>query len=129
MLPALWVSKTGLSAQDMNLTTISNNLANVSTTGFKKDRAEFQDLLYQIRRQPGGQPRQDSALPPGPQLGTGLRTTRTPKYASPVRRRSSPPAACKPQSSRWIWPSMDVVSFRYCYPMALFPTPATVASI
>ena len=47
MLPALWVSKTGLSAQDMNLTTISNNLANVSTTGFKRDRAEFQDLLYQ----------------------------------------------------------------------------------
>ena len=54
MLPALWVSKTGLSAQDMNLTTISNNLANVSTTGFKRDRAEFEDLLYQIRRQPGG---------------------------------------------------------------------------
>ncbi|HEP9384624.1 TPA: flagellar basal-body rod protein FlgG [Pseudomonas aeruginosa] len=53
MLSALWVSKTGLSAQDMNLTTISNNLANVSTTGFKRDRAEFQDLLYQIRRQPG----------------------------------------------------------------------------
>ena len=45
MLPALWVSKTGLSAQDMNLTTISNNLANVSTTGFKRDRAEFEDLL------------------------------------------------------------------------------------
>ena len=41
MLPALWVAKTGLSAQDTNLTTISNNLANVSTTGFKRDRAEF----------------------------------------------------------------------------------------
>eukprot|EP01034_Spumella_vulgaris_P042874 gene42874-53196_t len=49
MLPALWVAKTGLSAQDTNLTTISNNLANVSTTGFKRDRAEFQDLLYQIK--------------------------------------------------------------------------------
>ena len=45
MLPALYVSKTGLAAQDINLTTISNNLANVSTTGFKRDRAEFQDLL------------------------------------------------------------------------------------
>ena len=79
MLPALWVSKTGLSAQDMNLTTISNNLANVSTTGFKKDRAEFQDLLYQIRRQPGGQSTQDSELPSGLQLGTGVRIVGTQK--------------------------------------------------
>ena len=59
MLPALWVAKTGLSAQDTNLTTISNNLANVSTTGFKRDRAEFQDLLYQIKKQPGAQSTQD----------------------------------------------------------------------
>ena len=60
MLPALWVAKTGLSAQDTNLTVISNNLANVSTTGFKRDRAEFQDLLYQIKRQPGAQGTQQS---------------------------------------------------------------------
>lgn len=79
MLPALWVSKTGLSAQDMNLTTISNNLANVSTTGFKRDRAEFEDLLYQIRRQPGGQSTQDSQLPSGLQLGTGVRVVGTQK--------------------------------------------------
>ncbi|CAE6929925.1 MULTISPECIES: flagellar basal-body rod protein FlgG [Pseudomonas] len=79
MLPALWVSKTGLSAQDMNLTTISNNLANVSTTGFKRDRAEFEDLLYQIRRQPGGQSSQDSQLPSGLQLGTGVRIVGTQK--------------------------------------------------
>lgn len=79
MLPALWVSKTGLSAQDMNLTTISNNLANVSTTGFKKDRAEFQDLLYQIRRQPGANSTQDSELPSGLQLGTGVRIAGTQK--------------------------------------------------
>ncbi|MBA1272633.1 flagellar basal-body rod protein FlgG [Stutzerimonas azotifigens] len=79
MLPALWVSKTGLSAQDMNLTTISNNLANVSTTGFKRDRAEFQDLLYQVRRQPGGQATQDSELPSGLQLGTGVRIAGTQK--------------------------------------------------
>ena len=79
MLPALWVSKTGLSAQDMNLTTISNNLANVSTTGFKRDRAEFQDLLYQIRRQPGAQSSQDSQLPTGLQLGTGVRIVVTSK--------------------------------------------------
>ncbi|RIA36567.1 flagellar basal-body rod protein FlgG [Ectopseudomonas oleovorans] len=79
MLPALWVSKTGLSAQDMNLTTISNNLANVATTGFKRDRAEFEDLLYQIRRQPGGQSSQDSQLPSGLQLGTGVRVVGTQK--------------------------------------------------
>ena len=79
MLPALWVSKTGLSAQDMNMTTISNNLANVSTTGFKRDRAEFQDLLYQIRRQPGAQSSQDSQLPTGLQLGTGVRIVGTSK--------------------------------------------------
>ena len=79
MLPSLWVAKTGLSAQDMNLTTISNNLANVSTTGFKRDRAEFEDLLYQIRRQPGAQSSQDSELPSGLQLGTGVRIVGTQK--------------------------------------------------
>ena len=75
MLPALWVAKTGLAAQD----TISNNLANVSTTGFKRDRAEFQDLLYQIKRQPGAQSTQDSELPSGLQLGTGVRIVGTQK--------------------------------------------------
>lgn len=79
MLPALWVAKTGLAAQDTNLTTISNNLANVSTTGFKRDRAEFQDLLYQIKRQPGAQSTQDSELPTGLQVGTGVRIVGTQK--------------------------------------------------
>ena len=79
MMPSLWVGKTGLAAQDMNLTTISNNLANVSTTGFKRDRADFEDLLYQIRRQPGGQSSQDSQLPSGLQLGTGVRIVGTQK--------------------------------------------------
>ncbi|WP_040262293.1 MULTISPECIES: flagellar basal-body rod protein FlgG [Pseudomonas] len=79
MLPALYVSKTGLAAQDTNLTTISNNLANVSTTGFKKDRAEFQDLLYQVKRQPGAASTQDSELPSGLQVGTGVRIVGTQK--------------------------------------------------
>src|SRR3990167_5676107 len=79
MLPALWVAKTGLSAQDTNLTTISNNLPNVSATGFKRDRAEFQDLLYQIKRQPGAQSTQDSELPSGLQVGTGVRIVGTQK--------------------------------------------------
>ena len=82
MLPALWVAKTGLSAQDTNLTTISNNLANVSTTGFKRDRAEFQDLLYQIKKQPGAQSTQDSELPSGLQLGTGVQILGTQKNFS-----------------------------------------------
>jgi len=82
MLPALWVSKTGLAAQDANLAAISNNLANVSTTGFKRDRVEFEDLLYQIRRQPGAASSQQSELPSGLQLGTGVRVVGTQKLFS-----------------------------------------------
>lgn len=79
MHPSLWISKTGLSAQDIRMSTISNNLANVSTTGFKRDRAIFQDLLYQVKRQPGGQTSQDTTLPSGLQQGTGVRTVATQK--------------------------------------------------
>lgn len=82
MLPALYVAKTGLSAQDTNLTTISNNLANVSTTGFKRDRAEFQDLLYQTHRQSGAQSTQNSELPSGLQTGTGVSIVGTQKNFS-----------------------------------------------
>ncbi|MDN6318900.1 MAG: flagellar basal-body rod protein FlgG [Marinobacter sp.] len=82
MHPALWVSKTGLSAQDTNMSTISNNLANVNTTGFKRDRAVFQDLLYQVNRQPGGMNTQNSELPSGLQLGTGVRVVGTAKQFS-----------------------------------------------
>ncbi len=79
MNAALWISKSGLSAQDLRLNTISNNLANVSTTGFKRDVAVFQDLLYQIDRQPGGQSSQDTQLPSGLQTGTGVKTVATKK--------------------------------------------------
>ncbi|MCB1663079.1 MAG: flagellar basal-body rod protein FlgG [Pseudomonadales bacterium] len=79
MLASLWISKTGLSAQDTALATISNNLANVSTTGFKRDRAVFQDLLYQVERQPGAQSSQSDELPSGLQIGTGVRTVATQK--------------------------------------------------
>ena len=61
------------------MSTISNNLANVNTTGFKRDRAVFQDLLYQINRQPGGLNTQNSELPSGLQLGTGVRVVGTAK--------------------------------------------------
>lgn len=79
MHPALWVSKTGLAAQDKQLSTISNNLANVNTTGFKRDRANFQDLMYQTERQPGGLSSQNTELPSGLQLGTGVRVAATSK--------------------------------------------------
>ncbi|MFL0803062.1 MAG: flagellar basal-body rod protein FlgG [Agarilytica sp.] len=79
MHSALYVSKTGLAAQDKQLTTISNNLANASTVGFKRDRAVFEDLLYQIQRQPGAQTSEETQLPSGLQLGTGVRVVGTQK--------------------------------------------------
>jgi len=79
MHAALYVSKTGLAAQDKQLTTISNNLANVGTVGFKRDRAVFEDLLYQVQRQPGAQTTQDTQLPSGLQLGSGVRVVATEK--------------------------------------------------
>lgn len=79
MQSALWVSKTGLAAQDVSLRTISNNLANVSTTGFKRDRATFQDLMYQIEAQPGGMTSQDTTNPSGLQLGVGVKVAGTQK--------------------------------------------------
>lgn len=79
MHSALYVSKTGLSAQDTQLTTVANNLANVSTVGFKRDRAVFEDLLYQIQRQPGAQSTEETQVPSGLQLGTGVRVVGTQK--------------------------------------------------
>ncbi len=79
MHPALWVSKTGTDAQETNIQMISNNLANVSTIGFKKGRAVFEDLLYQTVRQPGGQSSQDTTLPSGFMRGTGVRVASTQK--------------------------------------------------
>lgn len=79
MLASLWISKTGLSAQDKALAAVSNNLANVATTGFKRDRVVFQDLLYQVDRQPGAQSSQSTELPSGTQIGTGVRTVATQK--------------------------------------------------
>ncbi len=79
MHAALFASKTGLTAQDKQLTTISNNLANASTAGYKRDRVIFEDLLYQIQRQPGAQSAQNNQLPSGLQLGTGVRVVGTQK--------------------------------------------------
>ncbi|WP_029149143.1 flagellar basal-body rod protein FlgG [Methylophilus sp. 5] len=77
MIRSLWISKTGLDAQQMQMDVISNNLANVSTSGFKKSRAVFEDLLYQNIRQVGSQSSQQSQLPSGLQLGTGVKPVAT----------------------------------------------------
>ncbi|MGR9051434.1 MAG: flagellar basal-body rod protein FlgG [Gammaproteobacteria bacterium] len=76
---ALWVAKTGLDAQQTRMAVISNNLANVNTTGFKKSRPIFEDLVYQNIRQVGSQSTQSTELPTGLQLGTGVRTVATEK--------------------------------------------------
>ena len=76
---ALWAAKTGLDAQNTRMAVISNNLANVNTTGFKKGRAAFQDLVYQNVRQVGAQSSQNTQYPTGLTLGTGVRIVATEK--------------------------------------------------
>ncbi|MBN7795845.1 flagellar basal-body rod protein FlgG [Parahaliea mediterranea] len=77
MIKSLWTSKTGLEAQQVKMDVIANNLANVSTNGFKKSRAVFEDLLYQNLRQPGAQNDIQNTLPSGMQVGTGVRPVAT----------------------------------------------------
>lgn len=77
MIRSLWIAKTGLDTQQTNLDVISNNLANVSTNGFKRQRAVFEDLLYQNIRQPGAMSSEQTSLPSGLQLGTGSRPVAT----------------------------------------------------
>ncbi len=77
MIRSLWISKTGLEAQQTQMDVIANNLANVSTTGFKRSRAVFEDLLYQTIRQPGAQSSQQTQIPSGLQIGTGVRPVAT----------------------------------------------------
>ncbi len=77
MMRSLWIAKTGLDAQQTQLDVITNNLANVSTNGFKRARAVFEDLLYQTLRQPGAQSSQQTTIPSGLQIGTGARPIAT----------------------------------------------------
>ncbi len=79
MFQSLWVAKTGLDAQQTRMSVTSNNLANVNTTGFKRGRASFEDLLYQNIRQPGGASSQQTELPSGLTTGTGVRVVSTQK--------------------------------------------------
>lgn len=79
MNPALWISKTGVQAQDAKLQAIANNLANVNTVGFKRDRVVFEDMFYQVERQPGTQQDDATVSPTGVQLGNGTRLVGTQK--------------------------------------------------
>jgi len=77
MLRSLWIAKTGMESQQINIDVISNNLANVSTNGFKRSRPVFEDLIYQTLRQPGAQASQQTQVPSGLQVGTGARPVAT----------------------------------------------------
>ena len=79
MNPALWAAKTGLDAQQTRMAVVSNNLANVNTTGFKKSRAVFEDLLYQNVTQVGASTTQNTQAASGLELGTGVRVVATEK--------------------------------------------------
>ena len=77
MMNSLWISKTGMTAQQTQLDLISHNLANVSTTGFKRNNAVFEDLIYQNLRQVGSNTTEQNQLPTGLHLGLGVRTVAT----------------------------------------------------
>jgi len=79
MMRALWTAGTGMMAQQANIDVISNNLANASTTGFKKNRNDFQDLMYQVMRQSGAATGSDTQVPAGVQIGHGVRLVATQK--------------------------------------------------
>lgn len=82
MNSALWIARTGLDAQQTRLSVISNNLANANTMGFKSGRAVFEDLLYQNVRQVGAQSSENTQLPSGLMIGTGVRMVATEKNHS-----------------------------------------------
>ncbi|HGD3307016.1 TPA: flagellar basal-body rod protein FlgG [Proteus mirabilis] len=82
MIRSLWIAKTGLDAQQTNMDVISNNLANVSTNGFKRQRGVFEDLLYQTIRQPGAMTSEQTNAPSGLQIGTGVRPVATERLHS-----------------------------------------------
>lgn len=109
MIRSLWIARTGLDAQQTQMDVIANNLANVSTNGFKRARAVFEDLLYQTIRQPGAQSSQSTQIPSGLQLGSGARPVSTARIHTQG-------AFSKPVTI-WTWRSMVPAFSRCCYPM------------
>lgn len=79
MMRSLWTAASGMTAQQFNIDTISNNLANVNTTGFKKNRPDFEDLLYQTLRVAGTPATEVTLIPTGIQVGHGVRPAATQK--------------------------------------------------
>lgn len=79
MMRSLWTAASGMVAQQANIDVISNNMANANTTGYKKSRTDFQDLMYQTMRQAGSASGADSQLPTGIQIGSGVRQVATQK--------------------------------------------------
>ena len=82
MIRSLWISKTGMEAQQTQLDTISHNLANVSTNGFKRGHVVFEDLIYQNLRQAGANSSEQTTLPTGLQVGLGVRPVATARIFS-----------------------------------------------
>lgn len=82
MMRALYISATGMEAQQLNIDIISNNLANVNTTGFKKSRGDFQDLLYQTIKMAGSSSGGGTQVPTGIQVGSGVRPASVQKMFS-----------------------------------------------
>ncbi len=79
MMRSLWTAASGMTGQQFNIDTISNNLANVNTTGFKKNRADFEDLLYQTSRVAGTPATEQTTVPTGIQVGHGVKVAATQK--------------------------------------------------
>jgi flagellar basal-body rod protein FlgG len=82
MMRSLWISKTGMEAQQTQLDVVSHNLANVGTNGFKRSHAVFEDLMYQTLRQTGANSSEQTQLPTGLQVGLGVRTVATSRQFS-----------------------------------------------
>lgn len=120
MISSLWIAKTGLDAQQTNMDVIANNLANVSTNGFKRQRAVFEDLLYQTIRQPGAQSSEQTTLPSGLQIGTGVRPVATERLHSQ--------GTCRRPTTVKMWRLKGRAFSRSCCLMARPPTPVTVLS-
>ena len=93
MISSLWIAKTGLDAQQTNMDVIANNLANVSTNGFKRQRAVFEDLLYQTIRQPGAQSSEQTTYPPDYKSARGY--ARSPLNAYTARETCRRPTTAK----------------------------------
>ena len=109
MIRAMHTAASGMIAQQNNVDVISNNLANVNTTGFRKSRVEFEDLIYQTYRTAGGTVGDNQRLPTGIQIGEGVRTVSTeafhdlPEPAGPAGSGTRPtqqPGSAEPQATR-----------------------------